>query len=811
MRIDPAPGAAHCRPRLAALLLLVGWAWLCPRAPAEEREDDQGGSPKRTDGAARAGEEIYRRTCARCHGPSGEGVKGKRSSPLEGDLSVAQLARFIAESMPEDDPGACAGEEAEMVARYIHDAFYSPIARARNRPARIEPSRLTVSQHRNAVADLVASFRAPVGLGEERGLSARYFNGRRPGGQAVLERIDPEIRFDFGRSSPAPEQLDPQGFSALWEGSVIATDTGEHEIVVRTDHAARLWLNGREKPLIDAWVKSGAETEHRASLFLLGGRAYPIKLEFTSRKQGVDDKKKAEATPIPASVELCWRLPGRPLEAIPARCLSPHRAPEVFVLDAPFPPDDRSEGYERGTSASQEWEEAATAAAVAAAGHIAERLDELAQVRGGDGDADREPKVRELCRRLVERAFRRPLAEEERRLYVDRQLEGAADPRAAVKRVALLALLSPRFLHLDLAAGAPDAHAVASRLSFALWDSIPDQDLLDAAAAGRLATREGVAAQAERMAGDPRTRFKVRRFLHQWLKVEDVPDLAKDPARFPSFDAALASDLRTSLDLLLEDAVWGERSDFRRLLTAEELFVNGRVGRYYGFDLPPDAPFRKVPAREPERAGVLSHPYLMARFAYAASSSPIHRGVFVVRSVLGRGLRPPPEAVAALAPDLHPDLTTRERVSLQTGPEACQSCHSVINPLGFTLERFDADGRYRDEERRRPIDASGSLLLPSGEIRRFAGARELAELLAASEEVQRAFAVQLFHHMVKQPVLAYGAETPARLREAFAAGGFSVRRLLVEIAATAARKGLDAPGTAGHNEPPRDKGRRIRV
>src|SRR5262249_57841888 len=111
--------------------------------------------------------------------------------------------------------------------------------------------------------------------------------------------------------------------------------------------------------------------------------------------------------------------------------------------------------------------------------------------------------------------------------------------------------------------------------------------------------------------------------------------------------------------------------------------------KLYGGDLPAGAPFQKVACKPGERAGVLSHPYLMATFAYTGSSSPIHRGVFLARNVLGQVPRPPPEAFTPLAAELHPELTTRERVALQTKPQACQSCPGVINPLGFTLENFD--------------------------------------------------------------------------------------------------------------------------
>ena len=232
--------------------------------------------------------------------------------------------------------------------------------------------------------------------------------------------------------------------------------------------------------------------------------------------------------------------------------------------------------------------------------------------------------------------------------------------------------------------------------------------------------------------------------------------------------------------------VWGDSADFRRLLLSNELYLNGRLARFYGFDLPADASFQKVRARRSERVGVLSHPYLMASFAYTDTTSPIHRGVFLSRSVLGRSLRPPPVAVAPLSVDLRPDLTTRERVTLQTKPKACQGCHGMINPLGFALERFDAVGRYRQTESGRPIDTSGMYELPSGEERPFGGARDLAEFLAASDETHRAFVVQLFHHLIKQPILAYGRETPPALVGTFAAEGFDVRRLMAEIVTVAA-------------------------
>jgi hypothetical protein len=734
------------------------------------------------------GERIYRQRCASCHGSTGEGSK-EYPRVLAGDRSVGQLARLIAKTMPEDDPGTCVGEDAQKVAAYIHDAFYSKIARERNKPARIELSRLTVRQYRHALADLIGSFREPGTWGDRRGLHGEYFKARRfREGDRVIDRLDPEVKFDFGEEGPGPEseKFDPSVFSIRWEGSVLAPETGDYEFIVRTEHAVRFWVNDPKRPLIDALVKSGNDTEYRATIPLLGGRAYPIRLEFSKAKQGVDDSKKTKQKPPPvkASISLSWKPPQRAEEVVPARALSPERSPEMFVATTAFPPDDRSVGYERGTSISKAWDQATTEAAIEVAGYVVAHLRDLAGTR--DGDADREARLRDFCRRLAERAFRRPLTDEQTRLYVDRQFERAGDPEAAVKRVVLLVLKSPRFLYREMGSGG-DAHDVASRIAFALWDSLPDKPLREVAAAGRLVTREEAASHAERMLDDLRTRAKLRDFFLQWLRVEQAPDLSKDPAKYPGFDRAIASDLRTSLELFLEDVIWGEGSDFRRLLTADHVYLNGRLAKYYGADLPADAPFQRMALDPQERAGVLTHPYLMATFAYTATSSPIHRGVFLSRSVLGRALKPPPEAVAPLAPDLHASLTTRERVILQTSPAACMTCHGTINPLGFGLEHFDAVGRYRNDEKEKPIDATGTYETPTGEPLTYSGARELASILAGSEEVQTAFVEQLFHHLVKQPIRAFGPNTAADLRRSFVEHNFDIRKLVVEIVALSAR------------------------
>jgi hypothetical protein len=328
----------------------------------------------------------------------------------------------------------------------------------------------------------------------------------------------------------------------------------------------------------------------------------------------------------------------------------------------------------------------------------------------------------------------------------------------------------------------PDPYDVASRLSFAMWDSLPDEELLKAAAEGKLATREEVMAQAQRMAADPRAWSKMKDFLLHWLKVDHNPELAKNTKRFPQFNEAVASDLRTSLELTLEHIVWSEKSDFRQLMLTNTFQLNGRLANMYGVPLAADAPFQLVSLDLGKRSGILTHPYILASFGYLDTSSPIHRGVLIARNFLGRSLRQPPAAFTPLAATLHPKLTTRQRVALQTKPSACSSCHSLINPLGFSLETYDAIGSLRDKENGMPIDASGGYQSPGGQQVRFQGPRDLARFLAQSEEVHTAFVERLFQNIVKQPVRAYGARAHADLLATFKTNNYSIKQQMLEVA-----------------------------
>lgn len=734
------------------------------------------------------GKVIYQDLCASCHGDDGQGTADNYPEALAGDRPLIGLARVIATTMPEGEPEACQGKDAELVAAYIYDAFYSPVAQARIRPPRVALSRLTVAQYRNAVADLIGLFRGGRPLDDKRGLQAEYFaSGRfKKDGKLDFNRTDSVVDFDFGEDVPEGSKFEKKDeFSIRWQGSIIAPETGDYEFVIRTDNGFQFWLNDSKVPFIDGKVRSGDDAEYRQTMFMIGGRPYPMRLDFFKF-----NGKSAE-------IRLHWKAPHKVVERIPERYLTPTRYPEVLTVETPFPPDDRSEGYIRGTTVSREWDAATTSAAIEVAGKVFEDLDRLSGSRP-DKD-DRPARLRAFCERFVERAFRRPLTDAQKSLYIESQFKKAEDEETAVRRVVMLTLKSPRFLFREIE-GDSDPFSTASRLSFTLWDCPPDNQLWNGASGNALENRDQVARTAARMVNDPRTQAKLREFFHQWLKLDEIVDISKDDELYPGFDRQLLADLRTSLELTIDEFIAQENPDFRELLRSQEIFLNGRLSAFYGADLSPDAPFQKVAFEADARSGVLTHPLLMSGFAYHRLSSPIHRGVFISRSILGRSLKPPAEAITPIPPDLHPDLTTRQRVELQTSPVACRSCHEMINPLGFALENFDAAGRFRRKELAHEIDASGSYLQQSGELAGFSGARELGEFLANSDEVHLAFVEQLFQHAVKQPIQAYGSELNEKLRDLFVRSNFNMNVVLAEIATVAAFE-HPSPATTSDNQP----------
>ena len=747
---------------------------------------------KKNLAAPRAGEAVYRQDCMSCHGPVGEGVAGKSDEPLVGEKSVAALARYVAREMPEDDPGTLSMADATAAAEYIHQAFYSAEARARNHPPRIELAHLTVRQYRESIADLLGSLRGASGTTDSGGLAAVYRerperDPKKPDRNrpevTFKKQVDPVIDFDFGANAPEKGTYAAQ-FSINWTGSVLAPDTGEYEFRVTSPNGVRFYVNppegGNEKnALIDLWVSSGMSRSAHASLFLLGGRSYPLKVEFFKFK----DKT--------AGLKLEWRPPGGDWTVVPRSQLSPTWSSHVNVVSVPLPPDDGSIGYERGSSVSREWTEAVAKGALQVSAMIGPGVFGLA---GTKADApDRAEKFKAFSLRFAQLAYRRPLTDEQKADLVA-IYAGAVAPEVAAKRAFIFTLSNPAFLYPGI--GPQDDYAVASRLALALWDSVPDAPLLKSAAAGQLKTEAQVRQHAQRMMKDPRAKAKLRDFLHDWLHVEEGAEIAKDQKEYPGFDQGLVMDLRTSLDLFTENIVWSEQSDYRQLLLGDTILMNQRLAKFYGQQVAPGDGFQPVKMDADQRAGVLTHPYLLATFSYTKSTSPIHRGVFVTRNILGRMLKPPPMAIAFMDDKFDPSFTMREKVTELTSKPACMSCHVTINPLGFSFERFDAVGRVRATDNKKPVDPVSEYVAADGSVLKLTGARDVGVHAAESQAGQAGFVRNLFHSLVKQPPAAYSPELVGQLTDKFRADGFHVRNLAVEVAVVAAlRPTVTAPAT----------------
>jgi hypothetical protein len=542
-------------------------------------------------------------------------------------------------------------------------------------------------------------------------------------------------------------------------------------------------------------VQSGDKTEFRQSVYLTAGRIYPLKLEFRQRT------RKTELPP--ARISLSWIPPGGVERIVPSRNLVDSVPRDTFSLQTELPPDDRSYGYERGIAVNPQWDESTTAASLEFAQVAIDELwpeyrrrHRLEETPGRDG-------LMQFVGEIVQLAFRGALTPEVSQLYIDKQVAAEVDDAEAIRRALLISLKSPRFLFPMADQQQSLSQRIGNRLALVMYDSLPsDAELLSLIEHEHLSNEQKLRAYVNSHINDSRVQAKMRDTLHEWLDLGRFTELAKDTNLYPGFDADLAYDLRLSLEAFLDRIVWSQASDYRQLFLADWKFTTTLLGDFYGVDWQVveaagtlESPVENAQAGQlrvrgssaQAGIGLLGHPYLLSGLAYYDHSSPIHRGVFLIRNMLGRTLRPPAEAFAPLSPDLHPDLTTRERVSLQTSPESCQVCHSRINSLGFVLENFDAAGRYRRQEHERDIISTGSYIDRAGNTVKFSGPEDLANYLADSDDAQRAFVNRVFQQFVKQPAAAYGPKTLEELHAQFRHGNLNMRELLVEVCVVASR------------------------
>ena len=334
--------------------------------------------------------------------------------------------------------------------------------------------------------------------------------------------------------------------------------------------------------------------------------------------------------------------------------------------------------------------------------------------------------ARRILGQLGRRAFRRPLDDRDLDMLLGffRQGREKGDFDAGIEMALRRVLVSPDFLfrrERDPAGAAADAaypvsdHELAARLSFFLWSSIPDDELLDLAERGVLRDAGVLEAQAARMLADPRSASLVENFGGQWLYLRNMALVAPDPYAFADFDANLRRAMARELEMFLDRQIRQDRSVLD-LLTSDETFVNQRLAEHYGIPNVYGNHFRPVAldgALSPRR-GLLGKGSVLTVTSYAHRTSPVVRGKWLLENILGSPPPPPPPDVPALAENDdrgEPPRSVRERLEVHRENPACAGCHRVMDPLGFALENFDAIGRWRTvTEAGTPVDAAGELV-----------------------------------------------------------------------------------------------------
>jgi mono/diheme cytochrome c family protein len=365
--------------------------------------------------------------------------------------------------------------------------------------------------------------------------------------------------------------------------------------------------------------------------------------------------------------------------------------------------------------------------------------------------------ARQILSTLARRAYRRPVtdADLEMPLKFYRDARSSDGFEAGIERGLRSLLISPEFLfrvEREPANIAPNTAyrltdlELASRLSFFLWSSIPDDELLDVAVAGKLKQPEVLEKQVQRMLRDPRAESLVNNFADQWLYLRNLQNIIPDAREFPDFDDNLRQAMRKETELFFE-SIMREDRNVLDLLRGNYTFVNERLAKHYGIPNVYDSDFRRVTFdADSPRGGLLGQASILTVTSYADRTSPVVRGKWVLTNIVGLPPPPPPPNVPPLKPNESAGkaLTMRERMAAHRVNQPCAGCHRLIDPVGFSLENYDAVGRWRTTDQDAPVDASGSL--PDGS--QFAGVSGLRQALLSRPEI--------FVSTLTEKLLTYG-------------------------------------------------------
>lgn len=415
------------------------------------------------------------------------------------------------------------------------------------------------------------------------------------------------------------------------------------------------------------------------------------------------------------------------------------------------------------------------------------KKNESAKLISDNSQADAE----KLMHAFAERAFRRPLARKEVSPYTQMVLAdlNAGTPLLDALRGGYRAVLcSPRFLYFHEAPGPLDDHAVASRLSYFLWNTMPDAQLLKQAAAGKFTKSWGVQQQIEWMLADDRGKNFVRDFAAEWLDLSLIDFTEPDPRMFRDFDIVVQQSMLNETHAYLQTMV-DENLSVTNLIDSDFTFLNSRLARFYRIDGVAGDELQQVALKpEDHRGGLLTHGAILKVTANGTTTSPVIRGLWVSERLLGVHVPPPPENVPAIEPDIRGAKSIRDMLAKHRADASCASCHVKIDAPGFALENFNPAGQWRNTYyvgkwkrnfRPKPIDASYDM--PDG--RHFEDFRSFQKLVTSQPKV--------LAHNLAEKLITYGTGTPVTFADRYAVeqiversakSDFGFRSLLAAVA-----------------------------
>lgn len=421
--------------------------------------------------------------------------------------------------------------------------------------------------------------------------------------------------------------------------------------------------------------------------------------------------------------------------------------------------------------------------------------------------AQERPCAQTILKDIATRAYRRPLQDDDLADLMRFYDQGSAEGFEAGVRTGIEAILAaPEFLFRlerqpettqpgqTYALGDMD---LATRLSFFLWSSAPDTELLDVAAKGRLSDPAELERQVRRMLADPRSDALSKRFVHQWLRLQDVgAEVWPEPFYYPDFSQQLAESMVRETELFFQNLVREDRS-LLELFSADYSFLNERLARHYGIEGVSGEDFRKVQYPNDQRRGILGHGSVLLLTSLADRTSPVLRGKWVMAVLMGTPPPPPPPNVpvfdaspAATAGRL---LTTRERMEQHRKAPVCSSCHRFIDPIGLALDNFDASGKWRVRENMAPLDTRGVFYDGTP----ISKPSELVDvLLKRPIPLVRNFTGNLLAYGIGRPVEYYDQPTVRAIARAAEQNGYKMSELIMGVVKSDAFRMRQAPTTA---------------